>query len=527
MIGLPTFSPPLRSVSPVLRRSLILILAAATLLAPAAAARAEVDFDGLFSRGGVLQRGVKVPIFGTGDDGDEVTVEFQGKSASTTVKSGKWRVELGPFEAGGPHTMTLTGTTSSFVKNVYVGDVWVCAGESNMQSPVQSAEGYAAAIGAGRRNRELHFYTVKRAGADKPPASNPGKWSEGAGSATIGVFSAVGYYFGRDIAEATDVPIGLIACNHFSSSAEAWTSRESILAEPTLKYLVEDAPPAYYTQTPGKLYTGMVLSIADYAVKGVIFYQGESNVERADKYRTLFPLLIADWRKAWNRPDLPFLFVQLNGYKPSSSKSGEGRPAELREAQLEVWKTTPNTAMVVSTDFSDPYNQIPKAKEPIGKRLAFAARALVYGEKFEYSGPVVREATVSGEVVKLTFDHTGDGLLAKDGKLTGFTIAGADDEFVPAEAEVVGNEVIVKNEAVKEPKRVRYNWADYPTGNLFNKDGLPASPFGADLKPPAPEPRSIEKPKSDGKPTGETKPGGEIKPATNPDTEPKQPEAKS
>lgn len=473
MLARSTFSP--------LVRLLGMLIAAGAILTSATAARAEVEFDGLFSRGGVLQRGVKVPIFGTGDAGDEVTVEFQGKSASTKVKDGKWRVELGPLEAGGPHTLALSGTTSSLVRNVYVGDVWVCAGESNMQSPVQSAEGYAAAIGAARKNRELHFYTVKRAGADKPPVSNTGKWSEGAGSATIGAFSAVGYYFGRDIAEATDVPVGLIACNHFSSTAEAWTSRESILAEPTLKYLIEDAPPAYYTQTPGKLYTGMVLPLADYAVKGVIFYQGESNVERADKYRKLFPLLIADWRKAWNRPDLPFLFVQLNGYKPSSSKSGEGRPAELREAQLEVWKTTPGTAMVVSTDFSDPYNQIPKAKEPIGKRLAFAARVLAYGEKFEYSGPVVREATVSGAVAKITFDHLGDGLSAKDGKLGGFALAGADGEFVPAEAEVVGNEVIVKSEAVKEPKQVRYNWDDFPVGNLFNKDGFPASPFGAKL----------------------------------------------
>lgn len=483
MIAASTFSPRLHSTGR-LRQTVGVLLAAAACFIPAPVVRAEVEFDGLFSRGGVLQRGVKVPIFGTGDDGDEVTVTFQGKSASTTVKGGKWRVELGPYEAGGPYSLTLAGTSESLVRNVYVGDVWVCAGESNMQSPVQSAEGYAAAIGAGRKNRELHFYTVKRAGADKPPASNTGKWSEGAGSATVGVFSAVGYYFGRDIAEATDVPIGLIACNHFSSTAEAWTSRESILAEPTLKSLIEDAPPAYYTHTPGKLYTGMVLPLADYAVRGVIFYQGESNVERADKYRTLFTLLIADWRKAWNRPDLPFLFVQLNGYKPASSKSGEGRPAEIRDAQLEVWKATPGTAMVVSTDFSDPYNQIPKAKEPIGKRLAFAARVVAYGEKFEYSGPVLREATISGDVARLTFDHMGEGLLAKDGKLTGFALAGADGEFLPAEAEVVGNEVIVKSEAVKEPKRVRYNWADFPTGNLFNKDGFPASPFGATLTEP-------------------------------------------
>lgn len=519
-----TFSPSRRSPSRgsplvTLRCLLGAVAAASTLLVHAAEVRAEVDLDGLFSRGAVLQRGVQVPVFGIGDDGDDVTITCQGKTASTKVKDREWRVELPPLEPGGPYTLYVSGTTNQAVKNVYVGDVWVCAGESNMQSPVQSAEGYGAATSASKKNRELHFYNTKRAAADKPARSNSAIWSEVAGSATVGAFSAIGYYFGRDIQSVTDVPVGLISCNHFSSSAEAWMSKETILAEPTLKKLVEDAPRQYDSQTPGKLYNAMVLPLSGYAIRGVIFYQGETNVERADQYQKLFSLLIEDWRKAWNRPDLPFLFVQLAGFKRAGSKPDESKLAELREAQLEVWKSTPGTAMVVSTDFSDPYSQIPRVKEPIGKRLALAARVLVYGEKFEYSGPVLREATVTSGVAKLTFDHLGDGLLARDGKLTGFTIAGADDKFVVAEAEVVGNEVFVKSEAVSNPKTVRYNWADVPTGNLFNKDGCPASPFRTGLTPVAAPPPK-EKPDSEKKPDPEKKPESESKP------EVKQPESK-
>ncbi|MCE9605422.1 MAG: sialate O-acetylesterase [Planctomycetia bacterium] len=471
-------------------------------------ARAEVELDGLFSPGGVLQRDVKVPIFGTADDGDTITIAIQKFNVSTVAKDGKWSVEVGPLEAGGPYTMSLSGTSSLNVKNVFVGDVWVCAGESNMQSTVQNSSDFSAAI-LSRKNRELHFFNVKRSGSETPRQSNATRWSEG-GAASVGAFSAVGYYFGRDIQAATKVPIGLIACNHFASSAEAWTTRESILAEPKLQRLVEDAPPGRLdSQTPGRLFNGMLSPISRYPIRGVIFYQGETNVERAEDYRLLFPLLIADWRKAWNNPDLPFLFVQITGFKPGSFKPNESKMAELRDAQLATWQQTPNTAMIVSTDFGDAYSSVPRVKEPIGKRLAFAARALVYGEKIGYSGPVFKDATLRKNVATLTFDHVGDGLLAKEGKegkLTGFSIAGADKEFVAAEAEVVENKVVVKNPEVKAPKFVRYNWTDFPIGNLCNKDGFPASPFRVTLGEPEPEPVVVEEKKPEDKSPEEKKP---------------------
>ena len=455
------------------------VLLAALCLSPGGA-KADIDFDGLFSSGAVLQRGVRVPIFGTGDDGDEVVLTLQGQTATTTVASGRWRVEFSPLEAGGPFAITVGGTNEFNVKNVYVGDVWVCAGESNMQSAVQSADGGSSAV-LSPKNRRLHYFNVKREGSAEPRRENQVKWTE-AGATSTSSFSAIGYFFGREIQATTDVPIGLISCNHFSSSAETWTSTESMLTDPALKSLVEDAPPRVDWQTPGKLFNGMVLPIADFPVKGVICYHGESNVDRAADYRALFSLLIADWRKAWKQPDLPFLFVQLTGFKPVGTKPKESRYADLRQAQFEVWKSTPNTAMIVSTDFGDAYSQIPKAKEPIAKRLSFAARALVYGEKIEYMGPVLKSATVNKEWATLTFDHIADGLDTKGkSKLQGFTIAGADEEYFPAESEIVGNGVVLRHAEVPAPKFVRYNWADFPTGNLFNKDGYPAAPFRAPL----------------------------------------------
>lgn len=456
-------------------------------------AKADIEFDGLFSSGAVLQRGVKMPIFGTGDDGDEVVLTLQDQTATTTVNNGRWRVEFAPLEAGGPFAITVGGTNEFNVKNVYVGDVWVCAGESNMQSAVQSAEGGSSAV-LSRKNRQLHYFNVKREGSSEPRRENQVKWTE-AGATSTSSFSAIGYFFGREIQATTDVPIGLISCNHFSSSAEAWTSTESMLADPALKSLVEDAPPRVDWQTPGKLFNGMVLPITEFPVKGVICYHGESNVDRAADYRALFSLWIADWRKAWKQPELPFLFVQLTGFKPVGTKPKESKYADLRQAQFEVWKSTPNTAMIVSTDFGDAYSQIPKAKEPIAKRLSFAARALVYGEKIEYMGPVLKSATVTKDRATLSFDHVSEGLLSKEkAKLQGFTIAGADEEFVPAEAEIAGDQVVVFSGEVPVPRHVRYNWNDFPTGSFFNKDGYPAGPFRAELVEVPAEPSSEKSP---------------------------------
>jgi sialate O-acetylesterase len=280
----------------------------------------------------------------------------------------------------------------------------------------------------------------------------------------------VGYFFGSELHKSVKVPIGLIVSAWGGTPAEAWTPRE---------VLERDFPPTIQRHPPDSnkrascLYNAMLHPLLPYAMRGVIWYQGEANNQYAQEYRTLFPAMIASWRKAWNQENLPFLFVQIAPFQAMSP--------ELREAQLLTWKTTPHTAMVVTTDVGDAKNIHPANKRPVGERLALAARALAYGEKLEYSGPVYESMTVQGSKAVVTFGHYGSGLLAKDGELKGFVIAGKDLKFVSAKAEIKGQTVIVSSETVPSPVAVRYGWENVPDVNLYNQEGLPASPFRTDV----------------------------------------------
>ncbi|MFI5338200.1 MAG: sialate O-acetylesterase, partial [Opitutales bacterium] len=234
-------------------------------------------------------------------------------------------------------------------------------------------------------------------------------------------------------------------------------------------------PPQQLTQsvgTPGALYNGMISPLLPYAIRGVIWYQGESNAARAHRYRTLFPALIADWRRAWGQGDFPFLFVQIAPHQDMQP--------EIREAQLLATRQVHNTAMAVTIDVGDAKDIHPPHKQPVGERLAIAARALAYGEQIEYSGPVYESVTLAGGRALLRFSHNGGGLVAPGGELTGFTVAGADKVFVPAQAVITGGIIEVFAEKVKDPVAVRYAWAHVAQGNLFNRAGLPASPFRTD-----------------------------------------------
>ncbi|MFA0752919.1 MAG: hypothetical protein IMHGJWDQ_000683 [Candidatus Fervidibacter sp.] len=224
----------------------------------------------------------------------------------------------------------------------------------------------------------------------------------------------------------------------------------------------------------------MVAPLIPYAIRGVIWYQGESNVGRAYQYRKLFPALIASWRKAWGQGDFPFLFVQLANYLPRRSEPSESAWAELREAQLLTFKTVPNTGMAVAIDIGEADDIHPRNKQDVGKRLALAALAIAYGQKIVWSGPIYRSMRIEGNRIRLFFDHVGSGLVAKGDKLVGFAIAGKDRKFVWAKAEIEGDTVVVWSEQVPEPVAVRYGWADNPECNLYNREGLPASPFRTD-----------------------------------------------
>jgi sialate O-acetylesterase len=447
----------------------------------AQAARADVKPNGLIADGMVLQRDMKVPLWGTADEGEKVTVKFQDQEVSAAAKDGKWEVQLDKLKAGGPFEMTIAGKNTLQLKNVLVGEVWIASGQSNMEMSVAGAANAKAAIEQSA-NPMIHLFTVPKKPAAEPQTDVQGKWEE-CGPDTVRGFSAVAYFFGKDLQKALGVPVGLIHTSWGGTVAEAWTSHGMLEAHPELKGLAKKYDQAAAAKNPNGssvLFNGMIAPLVPYAIRGAIWYQGESNAGRAYQYRTLFPAMIRDWRHHWHEGPFPFLFVQLAPFQKIEKQPQESAWAELREAQLLTAMHIPETAMAVITDLGDEKDIHPNRKAPVGGRLALAALALAHHRKIEYSGPVYDGMKVEGDKVELSFKHVGSGLEAKGGRLEGFTIAGKDRKFVNAEAEARGDKVIVWSPQVREPVAVRYGWANYPVVNLYNKQGLPASPFRTD-----------------------------------------------
>lgn len=449
------------------------IVLVALLAALAGAAFAAVKPNSLISDGAVLQRGMSVPIWGTANGGEKVTVKFQDQTIDTTAKGGKWMVRLDPLKAGGPFTMTIGGENVIEIKNILVGEVWICSGQSNMQMSLSSVANAEKAI-ADSNDPMLRLFTVPRNPSFTPIDNVNGKWLE-AGPETVGGFTAVGYFFGRDLRKALKVPVGLINTSYGGTRVEAWTACRALQegcnpqATPPEKINPNDR---------SVLYNGMIAPLIPYAIQGAIWYQGEGNAGQAFKYRTRFPAMIRNWREDWGEPDFPFLFVQLAPFQKIVSEPAESAWAELCEAQLITSLTCPKTAMAVITDYGDPANIHPTQKEPVGARLALAARAIAYGENIVYQGPVYDSIKIKGDRAIIFFKN--GGLTAKGGDLTGWAIAGEDKKFYNARATIQGDRVVVSSPEVPHPIAVRYGWADCPVVNLFYKKQLPASPFRTD-----------------------------------------------
>lgn len=434
----------------------------------------------VFSDGAVLQRGVRVPVWGTGTEGEQVTVSFQDQWVSTSVKDGRWKVILKPMSAGGPYTMVIQGSNTITLNDILVGDVWLASGQSNMEwalaNSFEPAEDIAAA-----EDPELRLLTVPRKISDAPQQEADIRWAR-CSPKTVPGFSAVAYYFARELRRTQGVAIGIISSAYGGTVCEAWTNPAALKQVESLTYLASRHPvfdPANANAT-GVLYNGMIHPVIPYALRGFIWYQGESNGDRGYEYRTLFPAMIANWRKEWGLGDLPFLFVQLAPYFEKKDDPGPSYWAELREAQLLTSQRVKNTAMAVITDYGDEQDIHPPWKKPVGERLALAARALAYGEKIPYNGPIFKGMGIQENKIVLEFDHTYGGLVSGDGKLAGFTVAGDDRVFHKAEALLEDNRVIAWSDEVAKPVAVRYGWSDYPDVNLYNGAGLPASPFRTD-----------------------------------------------
>lgn len=472
-------------------------------------AHAHVQLPALFADNMVLQQGMPLPVWGYAHEGDEVTVKFRGQTVSAKTHNLKWSLELRSQKAGGPFTMTI-GTKDHTVTltNVMVGEVWVCSGQSNMEWPMSSSFQPTNDI-ASATNTMIRLFHVPKKKSDSPTVKIKTTWQV-LSPKDVASFSAVGYYFGRDLQPARNVAIGLIESDWGGSPAEAWMSRESL--EIKARYQTEILEPYPESEKkyrealsawekdkaeaekdgkefkkwapwapwkPSELYNGQIAPLIPYAIKGAIWYQGESNAGKAEQYRVLFADMIRNWRRDWGH-DFTFLCVQLAPFMAVKEQPADSAWAELREAQLLSTQTLPKVGMAVITDVGDPKDIHPRKKQPVGARLAIAARGIAYGEKIEFSGPIYRKSEFKDGKAILDFDHVGKGLEARDGELKGFAICGDDKKFVWAKAEIDGKKVIVSSPEVAKPIAVRYGWADCPVVNLWNKDGLPASPFRTD-----------------------------------------------
>jgi sialate O-acetylesterase len=476
---------------------------------------AALTLPQVFSDHMVLQRDIEVPVWGKASPGQNVTVEYAGKKVKATAdEKGDWLAKLPPLKIGNATSLTITGQEPQkpiVLKDVLVGDVWICSGQSNMQWELRRArDGQAEADKAKYPN--LRLYQVPRRSSTQPskelerptattqPAQQmQAQWAVCTPQTAI-EFSAVGYFFARELLEKQpDVPIGLIQNAWGGMPVESFMSEEAIKADRDFHILLEKREKSTTQEVRGpngglrppngpqwatNIYNRMVYPLLPYAIKGAIWYQGESNAGRAEQYRKLFPAMIRDWRKQWAQGDFPFLFVQLANYgngKPRPEQPGDSQWAELREAQTMALSAVPKTGMAVIVDIGENKDIHPKNKQDVGKRLALAAQKIAYGKNdAEFSGPIYREMRTDGGKIRIKFDHA-KGLKTKDGSAPkGFQIAGEDKKFVWADAKIDGQDVIVSSSQVKKPVAVRYGWADDPAVSLYNAADLPASPFRTD-----------------------------------------------
>jgi sialate O-acetylesterase len=488
------------------------------------AARGDVKLPAIFGSHMVLQQGLSDRVWGTADAGEEVTVALAGqKKTAQAGPDGKWSVTLDPLGAGGPYTMTIKGRNEIKLDDVLVGEVWVCAGQSNMQWDVNAANDPDLELLAARFPN-IRLISVPQVGTQDPQSDFNGQW-EACTPESARSFSAVGFFFGRQLHQTLGVPVGLIDDAWGGSACEAWIRRDRLAADERYQPLMArweeiekrfpDDMAAYQVklaewqaiaekaksegqqppqppanpegnmrgnQRPANIYNGVLKPTIGYGIRGVIWYQGETNAGRAYQYRDLFPLMISSWREEWGIGDFPFYWVQLADFMAEKSEPTDSSWAELREAQTMTMDKLPNAGEAVIIDIGEGQDIHPRNKQDVAKRLARWALARDYGIDVPYHSPRYKSMEKSDAKIVLTFDYVAAGLKSFDvPEVRGFAIAGDDKKFVWAQAKIIGNDKIeVSSDQVKEPVAVRYAWADNPVCNVYSRNGLPLTPFRTD-----------------------------------------------
>jgi sialate O-acetylesterase len=440
---------------------------------------ANVSVTTLFSNSMVLQRNMKVPVWGSASSGESVTVTFNGQSkTATTGSNGKWKIILDPMIEGGPYTMTIKGSNTITITDVYMGEVWHCAGQSNMDTRLNYYPHYSS-IQSSYNNPKLRYYTMRQSSANKDGYTTTNVWNTCTSSASNGALSCLGFFFGKEIQSrlGNNVPVGLIVSAVGGTRIAPWIDTETAAANPQMA--TQDA-----STEPASLYKAWIAPIAGCAIKGTIWMQGENDRTSGQQvyYEERFKLLINGWRKVWGIGDFPFYYVQLaNGYGAKQTTPGEtATDMVIREAQR-LALALPNTAMVVAIDVLGSGDSIHFSnKQLVGTRLSLIPRAIDYGEKaLVYSGPMYESMSVNGNKISIKFRNCGSGLMTNDKKEpVSFAVAGSDMKWYWATtAEIAGDIINLTCTNVAVPKYVRYAYASNPVTNLYNKEGLPASPF--------------------------------------------------
>ncbi len=495
----------------------ILVSFIATAILLSAALRADVSTPAIFGDHMVLQRDLANPVWGWADPGEKVSVSMNGQKHSATAdRNGDWKVKLKPLPAGGPHTLIIKGKNTLSYADVLVGEVWICSGQSNMAWALkQSYDGDLLAITA--NNPKIRLISVPRVGTQKPQKDFKGQW-ERSSPEVAAEFSAVGYRFGLQLQQALGVPIGLIDNAWGGSAADAWIRRDVLAADTRYDALLEkwketesnieqkvanfesglkkwnkDGQPKGKkpsdprnaltgNQRPANIYNGVLNPTIGYGIKGVIWYQGESNASRAYQYRHLFPLMIQNWRDDWGQGNFPFYYVQLANYREEVSEPQEADWPELREAQTMTMSKLPHTGQAVIIDVGEGRDIHPRDKHTVANRLVRWALAKDYGIEVPYQSPTFKSMSIKGKKAILEFDNVGKGLRSFDTREpVGFAIAGHDKTFIWAKARLVDEYTVeVWSDDIANPAAVRYAWANNPDCNLFSSDGLPATPFRTD-----------------------------------------------
>ncbi|WP_316807887.1 sialate O-acetylesterase [Pedobacter agri] len=461
-------------------------------LAFCAIAAATVKPASIFTDHMVLQQQSNVAIWGWAKPSTKVKISTSWNKQNYSViadQNGKWKIKVATPAAGGPYDIELNDGEKLILTDILIGEVWFCGGQSNMEMPMKGFKSQPI-IGSNEAilkssNKNIRLYTVPRSSIiEKQENSKPSPWKL-AGPETVSNFSATGYYFGALLSELLNVPIGIINDSYGGSSIEAWMSPEDLKAFPEVKIPSKGDTIKEVSRTPTTLYNGMLYPVMGYGIKGAIWYQGESNYERPDRYEELFPAMVSSWRKNWDHGEFPFYYAQIAPYNyaqlPPYHVGGKFNSAFLRDAQRKSLAKIPNSGMAVLMDIGEEKSIHPAGKRQGGERLAYLALAQTYGIKgFGALSPTYESLTIDKNKAVIKFQNVPNGLTSFGKELCLFEVAGADKKFYPAKAVITGSSITVSAEQVKNPVAVRYAFKDFVIGDLFGNDGLPVSSFRTD-----------------------------------------------